>query len=106
MRSTKTISAGYTKLSTIQTKLILVLTAINTQVTLVEKDMTAIEYNCPFSRMIRSEAGVDNIRGFSIDESSWTREDTFIESTSIICEQPAATPRKANVTCGAIGVTS
>ena len=43
LRSTKTISADYSKLSAIETKLILVLTSSTALVTLVEKDMTGIE---------------------------------------------------------------
>ncbi len=46
--------------------------------TRVDLERSLIEYNRPFSCMACLEAGVNNVRGFSIDESSWTGEDLFI----------------------------
>ena len=46
--------------------------------TRVDLSRSLIEYRRPFSCMTCLDAGVDTIRGFSIDESSWTGEDLFI----------------------------
>ena len=46
--------------------------------TRVDLPRSLIEYDRPFTCMTCMEAGVDSIRGFAIDESSWTGEDLFI----------------------------
>ena len=46
--------------------------------TRVDLTRSLIEYDRPFTCMTCMEAGVDSIRGFAIDESSWTGEDLFI----------------------------
>ena len=46
--------------------------------TRVDLSRSLIEYDRPFACMTCLEAGVDNVRGFSIDEASWTGEDLFI----------------------------
>lgn len=44
----------------------------------VDLNRSLIEYNNPFTCMYCLEANVDTVRGFTIDESSWTGEDVFI----------------------------
>lgn len=44
----------------------------------VDLSRSLIEYDRPFSCTTCMEAGVDSIRGFAIDEASWTGEDLFI----------------------------
>jgi hypothetical protein len=44
----------------------------------VDLKRSLIEYDKPFSCMMCMDAGVDSVRGFKIDESSWTGEDIFI----------------------------
>ena len=46
--------------------------------TRVDLIRSLIEYDSPFSCMTCLAAGVDTVRGFAIDESSWTGEDIFI----------------------------
>jgi hypothetical protein len=46
--------------------------------TRIDLDRSRIEYNRPFSCMMCLEAGINNVRRLSIDESSWTGEDIFI----------------------------
>lgn len=46
--------------------------------TRIDLDRSLIEYNRPFSCMTCLEAGINNVRRLSIDESSWTGEDIFI----------------------------
>ena len=46
--------------------------------TRVDLDRSLIEYDRPFSCMTCLEAGMESVRGFAIDESSWTGEDIFI----------------------------
>lgn len=44
----------------------------------VDLERSLIEYDKPFTCMYCLEAGVDTVRGFAIDASSWTGEDLFI----------------------------
>jgi hypothetical protein len=46
--------------------------------TRVDLNRSLVEYNKPFTCMTCLQAGVDSVRGFKIDESSWTGEDIFI----------------------------
>lgn len=46
--------------------------------TRVDLNRSLIEYDRPFTCMMCLEAGVETVRGFTIDESSWTGEDLFI----------------------------
>lgn len=45
--------------------------------TRVDLNRSLIEYNGPFACTYCLEANVDSIRGFAIDEASWTGEDIF-----------------------------
>jgi hypothetical protein len=46
--------------------------------TRVDLQRSLIEYSKPFSCMVCMNAGVSTVRGFKIDEQSWTGEDIFI----------------------------
>ena len=59
--------------------------------TRIDPERSRVEYNRPATCPLCKQAGIDSIRGFTIDESSWTGEDLFLvwglQSTIVVTDR-------------------